>query len=320
MWRSLMLALIIRRLVLGLVALWVISMLVFTATEVLPGDVATAILGNQTTEEARAALTAELGLDRPAYERYLAWLNGFLRGDLGTSLATGTPVARIVGLRITNTLMLAVATAILAVPLSLGLGLLAAAYPNNIVDKSLTLGSLLVISLPEFVVGLLLTLLLAVRLKLLPAVVTNPDFTSLTGLLRSLALPALTLLASVQAHMIRMTRAAVLDTMRRPYIEMALLKGASKGHLILRHALPNALAPIVNVVALNLGYLVSGVVIVEVVFTYPGLGRLMVDAVSARDIPIVQATAMIFCAVYVFLTLAADVITVLTNPRLRHAK
>ncbi|HXP74191.1 MAG TPA: ABC transporter permease [Stellaceae bacterium] len=315
-----MLALIIRRLVLGLVSLWAISVLVFSATEILPGDVATAILGNQTTEEARAALIAELGLDRPAHERYLAWLDGLFRGDLGTSLATETPVARIVSLRITNTLVLAVATAILAVPLSLGLGLLAAAYPNSLFDKSLTVGSLLVISLPEFVVGLLLALLLAVRLKLLPAVVTSPDFTSLTGLLRALALPALTLLASVQAHMIRMTRAAVLDTMRRPYIEMALLKGASKGRIILRHALPNALAPIVNVVALNLGYLVSGVVIVEVVFTYPGLGRLMVDAVSARDIPIVQATAMIFCAVYVFLTLAADVVTVLTNPRLRHAK
>jgi peptide/nickel transport system permease protein len=315
-----MLALIVRRLCFGFVTLWVISLLVFAATEILPGDVATAILGNQTTEEARAALIAELGLDRPAHERYLAWLGGFLKGDLGNSLATETPVARIVGLRVTNTLILALVTAILAVPLSLGLGLLAAAHPNSAFDKSLIVGSLLVISLPEFVVGLLLALVLAVRLRLLPTIVTSPDFHSLTGLVRALALPALTLLASVQAHMIRMTRAAVLDTMRRPYIEMALLKGASKARIILRHALPNALAPIVNVVALNLGYLVSGVVIVEVVFTYPGLGRLMVDAVSARDIPIVQATAMIFCAVYVFLTLAADILTVLANPRLRHAK
>lgn len=315
-----MLKLIVHRLALGVVALWVISVLVFGATEILPGDVATAILGQESTEESRAVLRKRLGLDRPVTERYASWLGGMLRGELGLSLATETPVSRIVGLRMTNTLILAVLTAVLAVPLSVGLGLLSAAYPGSAFDKSLAVGSLIVISLPEFVVGLLLVLLLAVHFKLLPTMTTTPDFTSVSGIVRALTLPALTLLASVQAHMIRMTRAAVLDVMQRPYIEMALLKGASKRRIILRHALPNALAPIVNVIALNLGYLVSGVVVVEVVFTYPGLGRLMVDSVAMRDIPVVQVTGMIFCTAYVLLTLAADVIAVLTNPRLRYAK
>ena len=315
-----MVKLVVHRLGLGVVTLWVMSVLVFGATEILPGDVATVILGQESTEEARAALRQRLGLDRPVVERYGRWLGGVLRGELGLSLSTDTPVSRIVGLRITNTLVLAVVTAVLAVPLSVGLGLLSAAYPRSVFDKTLTLGSLIVISLPEFVVGLLLVLLLAVQLKLLPTMTPTPSFTSVSGIVRALTLPALTLLASVQAHMIRMTRAAVLDVMRRPYIEMALLKGASKSRIILRHALPNALAPIVNVVALNLGYLVSGVVIVEVVFTYPGLGRLMVDSVATRDIPVVQVTAMIFCTAYIVLTLAADVIAVLTNPRLRYAK
>lgn len=315
-----MFRLIVQRLLLGIVTLWVISMLVFGATQILPGDVAIAILGNESTEEARQALRDRLGLEKPMLERYGNWLAGMVQGDLGLSLATETPVSRIVGLRITNSLILAVVTALLAVPLSVGLGLLSAAYPGSVFDKTLTVGSLLVISLPEFVVGLLLVLLLAVNLKLLPVVVSTPNFSSFDGIVRTLTLPALTLLASVQAHMIRMTRAAVLDVMRRPYIEMALLKGASKRRIILRHALPNALAPIVNVVALNLGYLVSGVVIVEVVFSYPGLGRLMVDAVATRDIPVVQVTGMIFCTAYILLTLTADVAAVFTNPRLRYAK
>jgi len=315
-----MLKLIVSRLGLGVATLWVMSVLVFAATEILPGDVATAILGQESTPEARATLTKRLGLDRPATERYARWLTGMLRGDLGLSLATETPVSRIVGLRITNTLVLAAVAAVLAVPLSIGLGLLSAAYPGSPFDKSLGVVSLIVISLPEFVVGLLLVLLLAVQLKVLPSMATTPDFASLPGLVRALTLPALTLLASVQAHMIRMTRAAVLDVMRQPYIEMALLKGASKRRILLRHALPNALAPIVNVVALNLGYLVSGVVVVEVVFTYPGLGRLLVDSVATRDIPVVQVTGMIFCTAYILLTLAADVVAVFTNPRLRYAK
>jgi peptide/nickel transport system permease protein len=309
-----------QRLLLGLFTLWVVSLLIFGATEILPGDVAAAILGRESTEDQRAALREQLGLDRPALQRYAAWLAGMARGDLGMSLATETPVSEILAPRLINSLLLAGVTALLAVPLALGLGLLAAAYPGGLYDKALTVVSLFVISLPEFVVALLLVLLLAVHFHLLPVVVGTPDFSTLGSAARALALPALTLLAAVQAHMIRMTRAAVLDVMGRPYIEMALLKGAPKRRIILHHALPNALAPIVNVVALNLGYLLSGVVVVEVVFSFPGLGRLMVDSVATRDMPVVQAGGLIFCTAFVLLTLAADLFAALANPWLRQTR
>lgn len=314
-----MLKLILLRIALGIVSIWVISLLVFAITDILPGDTATAILGQEATEESRAALRERLGLDRPAHVRYADWLANMVQGDFGVSYATDTPVAQTVSLRVANSLRLAIVAAVLAVPISLALGLLSAAFPGSLLDKALTVGSLLVVSLPEFVVGLLLVLLLAVHFKLLPAVTTNLDTSSLAGTLRGLALPALTLLAAVQAHMIRMTRAAVLDVMRRPFIEMAELKGASRARIILRHALPNATGPIVNVVALNLGYLVSGVVVVEVVFSYPGLGQLMVQSVATRDMPVVQVTAMIFCTTYVLLTLLADTLALMANPRLRDA-
>jgi peptide/nickel transport system permease protein len=294
-----------------------VSLMVFAITEVLPGDAASAILGQEATEEARTVLRGQLGLDRPASVRYLDWMHGMMRGDFGTSLAADMPVTRVIGQRLANTLTLAIATALVAVPLSIGLGMLAAAFPGSPFDRTLVAGALLTIAMPEFLVGLLLVLLFAVYLRWLPTTTTRIDFSSPTALLRALTLPGLTLIVSVQAHMIRMTRAAILDVMRRPFIEMALLKGASRYWIIVRHALPNALAPIVNVVALNLGYLVSGVIIVEVVFTYPGLGRLMVDSVTTRDVPMVQAIAMIFCAAYILLTLTADIAAILANPRLR---
>jgi peptide/nickel transport system permease protein len=309
--------LIVRRIVLGLASLWVISVLVFAITELLPGDKAIAILGQEATPEMRQALEEKLGLDKPAHERYFHWLGATLRGDFGLSFATQAPIADIVETRMANSLRLAVLTALLAVPLSLALGLLCAAFAGSLFDRSTNVLSLLVVSLPEFVVGLLLVLLLAVKLKLLPAVAANLDASSTSALLRGLTLPVLTLLAAVQAQMIRMARAAVLDVMQRPYIEMARLKGASTSRIILRHALPNALGPIINVVALNLGYLVSGVVVVEVVFSYPGLGMLMVQSVSTRDMPVIQVTALIFCTTYVLLTLATDIIALLANPKLR---
>lgn len=314
-----MIRLIIQRLVLGLVTLWVISVLVFAITNILPGDAAGALLGQESTAEARAALESRLGLDAPPRVRYVKWLTAMLQGDFGTSYATDVPVADVIGPRLRNSLYLALISAGLAVPLSLLLGLLCAAFPGSFGDRLVTVVSLLVVSLPDFVVGLLLVLLFSVTLHLLPAVTSNLDTSSPWTVLRGLALPALTLVAAVQAHMVRMTRAAVLDVMGRPYVEMARLKGASRSRIILRHAVPNALGPIVNVVALNLGYLVSGVIVVEVVFGYPGLGQLIVQSVSTRDMPVIQTTAMIFCGTYIFLTMGADVIAIMVNPRLRQA-
>ncbi len=315
-----MLTLLTRRVFLGLMVMWVVSMLVFAATEVLPGDVAKAVLGQGATEEAIANIRARLGLDRPPHVRYLEWLGSLFTGDLGKSLASGYDISELVGERFRNTLRLAGITALLAVPLAIALGLLAAIAADSPLDRSISIGTLCFVSVPEFFTAALLVFVLAVQLRWLPPLAyVRPD-ASFVDMLRSLALPVATLTLAVLAHMTRMTRTAILNVLTSPYIEQALLKGASRVRIILRHALPNALAPIINVVALNLAYLVSGVVIVETMFNYPGLGNLMVDGVAYRDIPLVQAIGMVFCATYVGLNLLADVLVILANPRLRHPK
>ena len=315
-----MLRLLVRRLLLGVLTLWVVSALVFAGTEILPGDVAQAILGQSATEETVAAIRKALNLDRPPTERYLDWLGGLLTGELGDTLATGRPVAVLVGDRLGRTLLLAALTAIFAVPLALGLGLIAAMYPNSGYDRGISVGSLCLISVPGFFIAAVLVIVFAVSLRWLPAIAHVSEFATFGEKLRALALPIMTLTATMMAQMTRMTRAAVLGVLTSPYIETALLKGAPRRRIILRHALPNALSPIIIVVALNLAYLVSGVVVVEVIFAYPGLGKLLVDAVASRDIPLVQGSAMVFCATYVGLNLLADLLAITANPRLRHPK
>jgi len=300
--------------------MWAASVLVFAGTEVLPGDVATAVLGQSATPETVAAIRKELNLDRPAAVRYIEWLFGLLRGEMGNSLSTGRSVASIITDWLGNTLLLALLTALIAVPVSLTLGLISAAFPDSPVDRTISVISLVGVSLPEFFTGVLLVFIFAVYLQLLPAVSSVSDFTTTTQHMRVLILPVLTLTISILAHMTRMTRTAILDVLRTDYVEMAILKGVSKKRIILRHALPNSLGPIINVIAINLGYLISGVVVVEAIFAYPGLGRLVIDAVSFRDIPLVQGTAMIFCVFYIGINLLADLLVLITNPRLRIEK
>lgn len=315
-----MAGLLLRRLGLGVVTLWVVSVLVFASTEILPGDVATAILGQSATPENLAELRRELGLERPAAVRYADWLAGLARGDLGTSLASGRPVADQIRQRLGNTLFLALVAAAAAVPLAVGLGILAAVRRETLLDKAISAATLAAISVPEFFVGYLLIILLAVQLPLFPSLATVTPGMGLGARLQAVALPALTLTLVVLAHMMRMTRAAVVSVLSAPYVEMARLKGVSDRKVVLRHALPNALAPIATVVALNLAYLVVGVVVVEVVFVYPGMGQYMVDAVAKRDVPAVQGSTMIFAATYVLLNLLADVAGIVANPRLRHPR
>lgn len=312
--------LILRRLGLGVVTLWVVSLLIFAGTEILPGDVAQAILGQSATPENVAALRVQLGLDRPALVRYGTWLLGMAQGDLGISLASGMEISFLIADRFVNTLVLAGLTAGFAVPLAVMLGAAAAMFPGSLFDKTVTISTLCVISVPEFFIAAVFVLIFAVKLRWLPAITYISEYESFWQLVRSLALPILTLLLAVLSHMARMTRAALLNVMNSPYVEMAILKGVPRRRIILRHALFNAVGPIVNVIALNLAYLVSGVVIVETVFAYPGLARLMVDAVSRRDMPLVQSCAMIFCAAYVLLILLADILAILANPRLRHPR
>lgn len=312
--------LVCQRLIHGRVTLLAVSFLIFAGTEILPGDVAEAILGQTATPEAVASIREELGLDRPAWLRYLLWLSALLQGDLGTFLASRRPIAEMIAGRLENSLFLAGAAAAVAVPLALGLGVIAARWRETAIDKTISVLTLSAISMPEFFIGYGLIFVFAVKLMWVPSLASVHAGLGLGERLAAVALPVATLALVVTAHMMRMTRAAILAVMTSPYIEMAELKGLGRTRVILRHALPNALAPIVNVVVLNLAYLVVGVVVVEVVFVYPGMGQLMVDAVAKRDVPVVQACGMIFASIYVLLNLAADVLAILANPRLRHPR
>ncbi|WP_370253756.1 ABC transporter permease [Nioella sp.] len=311
---------IAKRLALGLLTLFIVSLLIFLATELLPGDFAEEFLGQAATPETVAAIRRELGLDLPMHTRYIEWLTGVLQGDFGNSLSNRRPVVDLIGSRFENTLFLALYAAAIAVPLSLMLGILAALFRNSIFDRSANASALTSISFPEFFVAYILIFLLAGRGGWFPSMANfrgDPDFLEV---LHRTFLPAFTLTLVVTAHMMRMTRAAIINLLASPYIEMARLKGMKPMRIIVRHALPNALAPIINVIALNLAYLITGVVVVEVVFVYPGLGQLMVDSVAARDMPVVQGVALIFAAAYVLLNLTADVLATLSNPRLVHRR
>jgi peptide/nickel transport system permease protein len=298
----------------------VISLIIFFMVELLPGDIAQAVLGMAATEENLAALREKMGLNDPAIVRYFGWLGGVLTGDFGESIVSGERVSTVIGTRFANTLFLAVYAAIIAVPFAITLGVIVALLRNTLFDRVANVLTLTSISSPEFFLGYILILYLAVENSLFPAISNlSPDMTLLEKLHRTF-LPALTLVLVVTAHMMRMTRAAIINLLASPYIEMARLKGAPPWKVIVMHALPNSWAPIINVIALNLAYLITGVVLVEVVFVYPGIGQTLVDAVSKRDFPVVQACCLIFAATFILLNLAADVGSILTNPRLRHPK
>jgi peptide/nickel transport system permease protein len=300
-----------QRLLLGVLTLFIISVVIFGATELLPGDLASQLLGQSATKETLDALREQLGLNLPAPIRYWNWLTGFLQGDFGTSMATKKPISELVGARLVNTLFLSLYAAALAV--------LAALWRNSIFDRASNAVALTAISFPEFFVAYILILWLS-QSGFFPSMVRITEATTTLNLLYMAFLPALALTLVVTAHMMRMTRAAIINVLASPYIEMSLLKGMSPMRVVLRHAVPNALAPIINVVAVNLAYLITGVVVVEVVFVYPGLGQLMIDAVTNRDIAVVQTIALLFASAYVLLNLIADVLSTITNPRLMHGR
>ena len=311
---------VIQRIIIGIITLWVVSVLVFIGTSVLPGDVAEIVLGQTATPETLAAYRAENGLDQPLYMQYASWLGGMFTGDLGISKAGGASISNLIGGRFGNTMFLAGVVAIISVPLSVFLGLLAAMYPATWIDRVLTFGTLSLISVPDFFIATFMVLIFAVNLGWLPAIAHISPEDTMWETIRASAMPLITLIIVVAAQMIRMTRAGILNVMNSPYIEMSILKGVTRNRIIVRHAFLNAIGPIVNVIALNLAYLVSGVVIVETIFAYPGLAKLMIDGVQTRDLPLVQACAMIFCGTYVILIILSDVAAILSNPRLRNPK
>ena len=311
---------IAQRLALGLLTLFAISLIITFGVELLPGDLAQAILGQNATPDAVRVFRLELGLDKPAHLRYLDWLGGMATGDMGVSLSNKRQISELVGMRLSNTLFLGGLSALIAIPLALTLGILAALYRNSFYDRTVNVITIGSISFPEFFIAYVLILFFAINLGWFPGISNiNSDLSFGDKLYRTL-LPAATLTITVTAHMMRMTRASIINLLASPYIEMARLKGIKPMRIIMRHALPNALAPIVNVIAINLAYLVVGVVIVEVVFVYPGLGQLLVDSVSKRDIPVVQACSMIFASIYILLNLSADIISIITNPRLLYPR
>ncbi len=333
--------LIAQRLALGLLLLFAASILIFAGTTILPGDVAQQILGQAATPENLANLREELGLNEPALSRYFSWLGGVVQGDLGTALTNGRDIAESLGARLSNTLFLAFWSAVISVPLAIILGLLAVRYKDRWPDKLISAVTLTTISIPEFMIGYLLIFFLSIQLPQMingmeflsdgtrawmlsnlrfSSVALMNDSMSLIDKIKSITLPVMVLTLVVLAHMMRMTRAAILNVMQSAYIETAELKGMGMLKIIRKHAFPNAIAPIVNVVMINLAYLVVGVVVVEVVFAYPGMGQYLVDHVAKRDIPVVQACGLIFAAVYIGLNLIADIVSILANPRLRHPK
>lgn len=312
-----MLKLIANRLGQGVVTLFAVSILIFICTQILPGDVASAVLGQGATPDALAAFRKELGLNEPAYMRYFNWLWGAVRGDLGVSMTNQRVIIDELLPRLNNTLFLAGYAALIAIPLSVGLGVLAAINEGKLIDRASNILTLITISVPEFFMAYLLIIVFVVNLGWFPSLATVYPGIEFGERVFITTLPAVALTMLVAAHMLRMTRSSVLSVMSSPYIEMAFLKGAKRTRVISRHALPNAAAPIITVIALNLAYLVVGVVVLEAVFVYPGIGQLMVDAVSKRDVPVIQACGLVFAMVFVLLNTLADVAIILVNPRLR---
>jgi len=309
--------LVAKRLAAGFLTLIAVSLLIFLSVEALPGDPATAILGQQATPENVRALRQELKLDLPPHIRYLSWLNDLMHADLGKSLSNKRPVAEMIGWRFSNTVFLAGTTALVAVPLAIVLGMLAALYRNSWLDRLISISSLCAISFPEFFLGYILIALFSMKFNLFASMASIDPQMPLLEKIYNIILPCATLLMLVLAHMMRMTRASIIGVLSSPYIEMARLKGIRERRIIVHHAVPNSLSPIINVVVMDLAWLIVGVVVVEVVFVYPGLGQLLVDSVAKRDLPVVQACVLIFAGTYILLNLMADILAIATNPKLR---
>ncbi|MBD8157326.1 ABC transporter permease [Pantoea agglomerans] len=314
-----MLFLIARRIGAGILTLLIVSAVVFFITSLLPGDAAQMILGQNATPETVAALRQQLGLDQPLLMRYFHWLTGIVQGDFGTSFASHLPVSQLVAQRIPATFELAGITTLICVPLALIIGIIAAMNRGSRLDRALVIGTMATVAVPEFLVATVAVLIFAVKLHWVSAMSFGSPDSDLLSYLKAYALPVLTLCCVLVAQMARMTRAAIINQLDSPYLEMALLKGVSPLRAVLRHALPNAVGPIANAISLSLSYLFGGVIIIETIFSYPGLASQLVDAVSNRDLPVVQLCVMLFAACYLVLLLAADILTIAFNPKWRSA-
>jgi peptide/nickel transport system permease protein len=311
------LKLVIMRIGMAAITLLLVSLIVFSILEILPGDVATRILGRDATPESLDVLRNELGLNRPALTRYLTWLGELLRGDLGRSLVSNRPVADILGMRIYNTMLLSLYAFLVYLPLTTVPALLQAIWRDRPIDHVFSIVTLILLSMPDFLLATILLFTFVVVIPVLPAMSLVDESSSAWDYFRAMTLPAVTLAIVMAVYAVRMLRDNLIEVLDSDYIRMAELKGLSAGRVLVRHALPNALSPTLNVTALNLAYLVGGVVVVERVFSYPGFGNLLVDSLQLRDLPVIESTVMIAALVYVLANLLADVTGILLNPRLR---
>lgn len=309
---------IVRRLGMLVLMFVLVSMLIFALTQVLPGDVTTMVLGRFATEEAKATLRTELGLDRSLPVQYATWLGNFVRGDWGTSVSLRSGVAHLILERSINSAYLAFVALMMFAPLGIVLGLLAGLRRGSWVDSTLSIGSLAFIGLPEFVTGLILISLFAIQLGWFPASSFIPSGTTFFAALPKLILPGMTVALTSLAYVIRMTRASTVEVMKMDYVRTARLKGLPPRNVLFGHVLRNALLPTVTVIAVSIGWLVGGLIITESLFGYPGLGRLVLFAVQRRDLPLIQATTMVIVAVVMLSNLAADIIYAYLNPRIRY--
>ena len=311
------LRLVVSRVVLSLLTLVLVSIIIFAMLEVLPGDVASRILGRDATPESLAALRAQLHLDDPAPQRYFDWLGGILRGDFGEALTSSRPVTQILAPRIFNTLVLSAGAFVLYLPLALIPATIQAIRREGPLDHGLSVITLVLLSTPDFLLGTLLLIAFVITIPIFPAMSLVDQSSGVTEYLRAIALPAITLAIVMAVYAVRMLRDNLIEVLDSEYVRMAELKGMPRRQVLLRHALPNALVPTLNITALNLAYLIGGVVIVEKVFSYPGFGSLLVDALQLRDLPLIEATVLIAAAVYVGANLLADLGAILLNPKLR---
>lgn len=312
-----MLRLVLVRLTSAVLTLLLVSVMIFAVIEILPGDVASRILGRDATPETLAAIRTKLQLNDPAIERYLRWLGGILRGDLGEALTSARPITEILAPRILNTVILSAMAFVIYLPLALIPALIQATNRDRPVDHGLSMVTLILLSMPDFLLATILLIFFVILLPVLPAISLVDEGSGLLAYLRALVLPATTLAIVMAVYAVRMLRDNLIEVLDSEYIRMAELKGLPRRKVLLRHALPNALVPTLNVTALNLGYLIGGVVIVEKVFSFPGFGSLLVDSLQLRDVPLIEATVLIAAAVYIVANLMADLGAILLNPRLR---
>lgn len=308
---------LIRRLGFLLLTVLLTSLIIFLVTQWLPGDVARVILGREASEAALQNLRAELGLDRPLLMQYVAWLGHFVSGDWGTSFSTNQPILPLVLERLGNSLMLATLTLLFAVPVSVALGVLAGLNEGKPADNIISIGSLAVVGLPEFVTGLVLIQIFAFYFKLLPANSSIAPDTTFFEALPQLILPAFTATLVLLAYVARLTRAGVVEELKQAYVRTATLKGLPRRTVIIKHVLRNALLPTITVIAISVGWLISGLIVIENVFNYPGLGRLMTFAIDRRDLPLLQAVTLVTVLGFSLANLAADLLYAYLNPRIR---